>query len=429
MEFTGAIVALGFVVVALVSRRLDRSPITTTMVFVAIGLALGPEVLDFADPESVFGQTGLASFLLITTLTIVLFTDASAINSARWSDDVIPARLLGIGLPLMVFIGWLVARQVLPGLETWEAALLATMLAPTDAALGKAVIANRRVPQRMRQALNVESGLNDGIALPLFVVFLEAARVAEDSLPVADLAAELGRQVGVAVIVGGGVGWLGARAVMWAQRRRTAEGYWLQIGVVALAIGAYALADPLGGSGFIAAWVAGFLFGHGYRRSDPDQPPIHEFGEAIGTWLTMSSFLLFGLFLGPILRELTWPVVVYAVLSLVVLRLVSVIVATLRGRLSWQSVAYIGWFGPRGLATVILSIEVLETDELAGADLVARTALFAVALSVVLHGATAWWWSNAYATFMQRRPDAGRMAEHDETPQVRAPRRFDHDMS
>lgn len=425
MEFTAAIVAVGFVLFALVSRRLDRSPVTGTMLFTALGLVLGPEVLGFADFTGFVGQTELVTFVLVATLVVVLFSDASAINSTRWRDDVIPARMLGIGLPVMIVLGWLGAELVLGDLEFWEAALLATMLAPTDAALGKAVVSNPRVPQRIRQALNVESGLNDGVALPVFVVFLEAAVASEERLPFADLVVELVRQVGVALAVGIAIGWLGARGFTWAQRRATADRDWLEIGVVALAGAAYAFSDPLGGSGFIAAWVAGFVFGRSCVSEHGEGAALHEFSETTGAWLTMVSFVLFGVYLGPVLTSLTWPIVLYGVLSLVVFRMAAVAVSLLGSGLERTSVAYLGWFGPRGLATIILSIEVLDLGELAGTATITDAALFAVGLSVLLHGVTAWWGSNAYADAMERHPQAGSMVEDVVGIEVRMPRRFE----
>lgn len=422
MEYTAAIIAFAFVAFALVSRRLDRSAVTGTIVFTALGLVIGPEVLGMVDRTGLAGEFELVSLVLVATLVVVLFTDASAINSAAWSDDVIPARLLGIGLPLMIALGWVGASVVLGDLEVWEAAILAAMLAPTDAALGKAVVSNPRVPRRIRQALNVESGLNDGVALPVFVVFVEAAIVAEGQLPVAELVGELVRQVGVAVAVGIAVGWVGALGVAEARRRATADALWVEIGVVALAAGAYSLAVPLGGSGFIAAWCAGFVFG---RRSRDTTHAVHEFAEATGAWLTMGSFLLFGIYLGPVLAELTWPIVAYGVLSLVVFRLVAVAVATLGAGLARASVLYLGWFGPRGLATLILSIEIAELSGLDGAATITDAALFAVALSVLAHGVTAWWGSNTYADVIDRHPRAGSLEEDVRPAGVRLPRRFE----
>jgi NhaP-type Na+/H+ or K+/H+ antiporter len=418
MEFAPAIVTAAFIAFALVSRRLERSPITGPMLFVALGVIIGPQALDISRS---FDQTGLVDAVLTVTLTIVLFTDASAINSSNWKQDaLIPGRLLGIGLPLTIIAGWVLALVMLGDLELWEAAVLGTMLAPTDAALGKAVISNPRVPQRIRQALNVESGLNDGIALPVFIVFLEAAKVSEDSLAISDFLVELVLEVGIAVAVGVFLGWLAAKLLRWASATKMAQHYWLEIAVVALALLAYALADPLGGSGFIAAWVAGAVFG---RFCIDSQVDTHEFAEAVGDGLTMISFLLFGIFVGPILESLTWEAFLYGVLSLTVIRMAAVAFSLLGSGLKPASVLYLGWFGPRGLATIILAIAVIDATELEGANLITDAALVTVVLSVVAHGATAWWGSNAYADRVEDMADSEEMVEHEPAPVVRVPRR------
>ena len=163
-EYVTAIVAIAVTVFAVVSKRLSRSVVTGTMAFTALGVIVGPEVLDLVDFGGLLGEPEFVSLVLTGTLVIVLFTDASAINASNWRDDIVPARLLGIGLPLSIVFGWAAALVVLGDLEIWEAAVLGAMLAPTDAALGKSVVSNPRVPLRIRQALNIESGLNDGIA-------------------------------------------------------------------------------------------------------------------------------------------------------------------------------------------------------------------------------------------------------------------------
>jgi NhaP-type Na+/H+ or K+/H+ antiporter len=418
MEFVPAIVAIAFIAFALVSRRLERTPITGPMLFVALGVILGPQVLDISRS---FDQTNLVEVVLTVTLTIVLFTDASAINSSDWKQDaLIPGRLLGIGLPLTIVAGWVLALVMLGDLELWEAAVLGTMLAPTDAALGKAVISNPRVPQRIRQALNVESGLNDGIALPVFIVFLEAAKVSEESLAITDFLVELVKEVGIAVAIGILLGWLGAKLLQWASATKMAQHYWLEISIVALALLAYALANPLGGSGFIAAWVAGAVFGRFCVDAEVD---THEFSEAVGDGLTMISFLLFGVFVGPVLESLTWEAFLYGVLSLVLIRVAAVAVSLIGSGLRPASVLYLGWFGPRGLATIILAIAVIDATELEGANLITDAALVTVVLSVVAHGATAWWGSNAYADRVEDMADPDEMVEHEPAPVVRVPRR------
>ena len=425
MALVSAIIAVAFVAFAVVSRRLSRSVLTGTMLFTALGVALGPEVLDLVDYASLVDRFELLSLVLTGTLVIVLFTDASAINSSNWRNDILPARLLGIGLPVAIALGWLLAAVLLGTLEIWEAAVLGTMLAPTDAALGKAVVSNERVPSRIRQALNIESGLNDGISLPLFLVFLETALVAEDSLAISDIVVTLLEQVGIALIVGIAVGWIGAIAIAWGRSSGAALGYWLEIALVGLAVGAYAIATPLGGSGFIAAWVAGYVFGTRFVSAADD--PLPEFAEALGDLLTMASFFVFGIFLGPVLAELTWQIVLYGVLSLAAVRMIAVAVALVGSKMRWQSVLYIGWFGPRGLATIILTIEVIDQSTLDGASTIADAALFTVALSVLLHGVTAWWGSNTYADSVESHPKRTDLAEGLEPrSQVRVPFRARH---
>jgi NhaP-type Na+/H+ or K+/H+ antiporter len=425
MNATPAVLAVALVAFAVVSKRLSRSAVSGTMLFTALGLAVGPEVFDLVDFSGPLGRSDFVTLLLTGTLVIVLFTDASAINSSNWHDDIIPARLLGVGLPIAILAGWLLAAVMFDALEFWEAAVLGTMLAPTDAALGKAVVSNERVPQRIRQALNIESGLNDGVALPIFLVFVETASVAEQSLAVSDMVAELGEQVGIALVVGIGDGWFGARAIAWGRSSGNAIGYWLEVGVVGLAVAAYALATPLGGSGFIAAWVAGLVFGRRLVTSGDDTLP--EFAEASGDLLTMGSFFVFGIFLGPVLAALQWQTVVYAVLSLTVVRMLAVAISLAGANMQLPSILYMGWFGPRGLATIILTIEVVGESTLDGSSTIADAALFTVALSVVVHGASAWWGSNAYANHVEGHPRRADLVEaRQPASAVRVPLRARH---
>ncbi len=362
-------------------------------------------MLDLVDFSGLLGEPEFVSLVLTGTLVVVLFTDASAINASNWRDDIVPARLLGIGLPLAIVFGWVVAFVVLGDLEIWEAAVLGAMLAPTDAALGKAVVSNPRVPLRIRQALNVESGLNDGICLPLFIVFLETAQAAESSLSVADVVTELVEQVGIAVVVGVVVGVVGARVIRWGRTSGSASSYWLQVGLLSLAVAAYAFATPLGGSGFIAAWVAGAFFGRSNRAARDVDESLPVFAETTGDVLTMISFFVLGVYLGPVLADLTWQIVVYGVLSLAVVRLVSVVISLTGEHMRVSTLLYMGWFGPRGLATLILTIEVVGSSGLDHASTIANTALFTVALSVFAHGADGVVGVERYADAIEEHPD------------------------
>src|SRR5829696_5591788 len=250
--------------VALVSRRLAPTPVSGPMVLVAAGLACGPVGLDLID---ISRDSEAVTLLLEVALVAVLFTDAAGV---RWSalrrDDALPLRLLGLGLPLTMVLGTIGAWLLLPGFSIWECALIAVILAPTDAALGQPAIADPRVPTTIRQGLNVESGLNDGIALPFFVVLLAAATGDSDGarpVQVFFLALGLSTAVGVAV------GWLGARLLAWSSAAGWVSEEWHRVPALTFAALGYAVTVSMGGSGFITAWVAGLVFGAVWRRNVP----------------------------------------------------------------------------------------------------------------------------------------------------------------
>src|SRR5512143_1678878 len=362
------------------------------MLFLVVGLALGPFGLDLVslarDPEPIRA-------LLELTLVLVLFTDAAAVPfQALRRAHALPIRLLAVGLPLTIGLSWLLAWPLLPGLSGWELALVGVILAPTDAALGQSAIANPGVPAVVRYGLNVESGLNDGMALPFFVLFLAAAAGHGGQGPLR----VLWRALVASTVLGGVTGWLAGFAERWAQAQGWVSRLWRQILVVATALGGYFLALAVGGSGFIAAWVAGLAFGSTQRHpAIPDDRLGHdgglrrtaEFAEDLAGLLTLMSFLVFGaVLLGPALQHLGWRPVVYALVSLTVVRMLPVAVALRGSRLRWPTVAYIGWFGPRGLASLVLGLLVLE-EAVSGVALIAQTVAITVGLSILTHGATA----------------------------------------
>ncbi len=400
MSFGFPLLAGFTIVYALFARRLSTTPVTGPMLFTAFGVVMGSSVIGLIEPERNLEGVRL---LLEVTLVIVLFTDAFALHTSRWREDaVIPARLLGIGLPLTMVAGWAVALLLFPDLEVWEAGLVGVLLAPTDAALGQAVVANKRVPERIRQALNVESGLNDGLALPVFFVFLEVAKAAEGSARMADILVEIVRELAIAGGIGIAVGVAGAFVLKAATERRWTDSGWSQIMLGALALAAWATADAAGGSGFIAAWVAGAAFGPIARES---LPSVHDFAEESGHLLSLLSMFVFGaVALGPKLGELTWAIVLYAGLSLTAIRMIPVAIAMGRSHLDRPTIAYLGWFGPRGLASMILVLIVIQESDLAGGTTITRLMVATVGLSVFAHGATAAWGANRYADWCERHP-------------------------
>jgi NhaP-type Na+/H+ or K+/H+ antiporter len=420
MEGVG--IALGAIAVyALVAGRLDRWSITAPIVLVATGAVLGQGAVDVlhvtANAESI-------KVLAELTLAVLLFVDASTIQLRNAGTDLsIPGRLLGIGLPLTMALGALVARVVL-GVSWAEAALVAAILAPTDAALGLAVVTNRAVPTRIRHALNIESGLNDGIVTP-FVVFFLAVVVAEDEhrhwvlggLKELALAAAFG--VAIGVVMGAAAAW--ARRAGWTTHLSEA------LVVLSVALLAYEGSVAIGGNGFVAAFVAGAAFGSAGRHSFAGAT---ELTEDVGLFASFAVWLVFGaVFVGPVLAEgLRGWQVLYAVLSLTVVRMVPVALALLGSGLRRDTVAFVGWFGPRGLASVVFTL--LAYEEIHGigptATLVGVTT-WTILLSVLAHGLSAGPLAALYARRLSGAP-AG-LPELAESTGVHTRRRSLHDPS
>jgi NhaP-type Na+/H+ or K+/H+ antiporter len=388
-----AVLASVIFLFGLVSRRLEGTFLTAPLVFVAAGVILGPAGLALVelklDDHSVLllGEIALA---------IVLFTDAARTNlSALRQNEVLPLRLLGIGMPLTIALGTFVATLVLTDLTFWEAAIVGTVLAPTDAALGQAVVNNPRVPIRIRQALNVEAGLNDGLSVPFLALFLTLA-VAEEELQSASYWIRFAlEQVGLGVLVGVGVGLAGGWLVSWASKREWMTESFERLVLLALAIIAWALADQIGGNGFIAAFVGGLVVGPTVERVGEQ---LLRFTEAEGQLLNLSVFFVFGVLVIGLIQPLSLQVALYALLSLSVIRMLPVAVSLAGTHLRSVSVLFMGWFGPRGLASIVLGLIVVsEAPLLAGREQIELVVALTVLVSVLLHGFTAAPLSTAYA--------------------------------
>jgi sodium/hydrogen antiporter len=394
------LIVLALVVFAfgLVSRRLEGTVFTAPLVFVAAGVILGPAGLGLVE----FGLDDHTVLLLgEIALATVLFTDAARTNlSALRQNEALPLRLLGIGMPLTIALGTVVAALVLTDLTLWEAAIVGTVLAPTDAALGQAVVSNPRVPVRLRQALNVEAGLNDGLSVPFLALFLILAEAEEEHLSANLWIRFTLEQVGLGVLVGVGVGLAGGWLVSQASRRGWMTDSFQRLALLALALIAWALADQIGGNGFIAAFVGGLAVGPTVERVGEQ---LIRFTEAEGQLLNLSVFLIFGVLALGLIGSLSWEVALYALLSLTVIRMLPVALSLIGTRLRGVSVLFAGWFGPRGLASIVLGlIVVAEAPLLAGRDEIELVVTLTVLLSVLLHGVTAAPLSAVYARQVDR---------------------------
>lgn len=364
--------------VIVVSGKLDRVWLTEPLLAAALGVAAGLYVVDTVDIESPMILT-----LLELTLALVLFSDASRIDLAHLRDGYPwPLRMLLLGLPLAIALGAGVAGWYL-GLPLGLALLLGVILAPTDAALVEPVLDSDRVPERVRQTINIESGLNDGLAVPLLLLAIgvvdagEGAGAGEAVLLVLS-------QIGIGI--GGGlvVGWLGARLI-----GRGAETGWMntlhqKIAAVVLAIVCFSTVQLLGGSGFVATFIAGGLMSHLIR---PRANYLYEFAREEGHALVLVAFFIFGAGPGADLLEGGVPLqaIVVALVSLLVVRPVSIAVSLIGQRLSPRTVVYLGWFGPRGLATIVFFL--VATEKLASVDsMVLDIVTTTVLLSILAHG-------------------------------------------
>jgi NhaP-type Na+/H+ or K+/H+ antiporter len=401
------VLAAVFVAYALVASRLDRWWISAPMVFVAAGLILGPNVSSIL-PFSLSGKALLTVTEL--TLALLLFSDASTVRLRDVGGDAeLPGRLLSIGLPLTIGAGALLAYFVLPGAGWALAALIATILAPTDVALGLAVVTNRAVPVRIRRALNVESGLNDGIATP-FVTLFVAVVAADEGLTPHDWGVAAVKEIALAVVAAAVVGFAGGKLLGYAKGRGWTSEVSEQLAILGLALVAYEGSLAIGGNGFVAAFGAGIAFGAVTRGHDLTVPG--EFTETVGLAASFLVWTAFGaLFVGEIFsRALSARPILYALLSLTVIRMVPVALALAGTKLRLATVGFMGWFGPRGLASVVFMLVALEEFDHshAGSTLV-EAATWTILLSVVLHGISAAPLAARYGALIAR---AGDVAEN-----------------
>ncbi|MET0771729.1 MAG: cation:proton antiporter [Candidatus Limnocylindrales bacterium] len=386
METHLAILALLIAGYALVAARLGRLSVGPALAFVAIGILISDDVIG---PVSLEPAAEPVKVLAEATLTLLLFADASALRARAVERDIRPvARLLIVGLMLTIGLGTVGAFLVFPGISLGLALLIGAALAPTDAALGQPVVTNPAVPARIRRVLSVESGLNDGIATPF--VFVALALATAEATGTGGWLSEALLDVGIGVAVGVGLGFLGGRLLSIADARHWTSSVSRQLFVLALAGACYLVAVGAGGNGFIGAFVGGLAFGRGSKEREDSAV---RFVEEQGSLLAIGVWTAFGLSVaGELLTSLWDPrAIAYALLSLTVIRMLPVAIALLGARFRPLSVLFVGWFGPRGLASIVFLIIGLESLEHAGieADPFVSAVAWTVFLSVILHGLTA----------------------------------------
>jgi len=384
------LIVLGVVAIyALMARWIELSIITLPMIFTGLGIALGGTGLDLVPMGA--GNEVIHAFVEIT-LVLVLFSDASGVKRQNLSGSnvTIPLRMLLIGMPLTVVLGTLVAIWVSPN-QPWALALLvAAILTPTDAALGQSVVSNPSVPKHISQSINIESGLNDGLAFPIVLLAaITAARAtgyeggqAPDNVAVFALL-----QIAVGLLAGAMVGYGAAKLLDFAIGRNATTTVAQGLYFLSVAFLAYFGAELVGGNGFIAAFVGGLVFGNTLRAPSEF---IQEFMEGEGQLLTLATFFIFGSVLAPIgLEHASWKTVTLALLFLTVVRMLPIWLSLTGLKLSSYEKIFLGWFGPRGLASILFALLVLEDFPIPGAQELTACVVLTVLISIVLHGVSA----------------------------------------
>jgi len=380
-----AVLAIFAFVYSAIGGRLERTPFSGALVFAAFGLIVGPLGLDLLRLD--VDAEGIRSLAEIT-LALVLFIDASNANLGVLKRQIrLPRRMLAFGLPLTILLGFAFGVLLFDGLGLLEVALIATMLAPTDAALGKAVVTNESVPAEIRESLNVESGLNDGICGPVLLVFLALATGASEGGGTTMLALTLvAEEIGIGLAVGIGLTFAATKLLAVCAEKGWVTETWRQLPVIALAVACFALAQYVGGSGFIASFAGGIYFGWVAKKH---RHRLLLAAEGTGDTLALITWVVFGaVVVGQTPSSFSWQAVVYALLSLTVIRMLPVFLVLAGTGLHTDEKLFMAWFGPRGLASIVFGVIVIQA-QLPGGDTITMTVALTIIFSIIAHGISA----------------------------------------
>lgn len=383
-----SVLVLGY---AVVSERVSRSFVAPALIFMVLGMALGPFGLHLLDAgPATDGYTVLAQL----ALTLILFNQASKLRFDRIREHgPVALRLLVVGIPLSVGLGTLTAAALLPVLPWWEAVCLAAIVAPTEVALIEALIEDHRIPERVRHALSVESGFYDGFALAILLAALGLASEQTGDSATHWIRFVISTEL-YSLLVGAVVGSLGGALVAWSRRRDWISDIWAQLATLALALICFQIGEEIHASGFVAAFTGGLAFSFITRREahgpGADGWVSTQVSDAAAQLLELMVFAMFGAF--AVIdgwRHANWRVIVFALLALFAVRMVAVMVSLLGTGLPPASRLFISWFGPRGIGTVVLGLLVIDRGETQHSDVIAVVVVVVVTLSLVLHSVSA----------------------------------------
>jgi len=396
--YSFSIIAFLLLSFSLFSQKIHKSPITAPIIFTFFGFILGPDLLNLVNLQV---SNEITKIIAILTLVLVLFTDASRMQlKSIQKYHNIPVRLLVIGLPLTFLFGWFFAYFFFPQLAFFELALLSAVLCPTDAALIHGVVSFPRVPLRIRQALNIESGLNDGLMVPIVVGLISIVSALETTITPNSWIILLVREIAIGFIVGFFLGNLGGKICEFTHRKKWMDHTFEEISAIAVALLAYTLSELLYGNGFIGAFTSG-LFISNYAKSM--KKSIQDFASTEGQLLTLLLFFIFGSsFVATAISKISFSIFIYAILSLTVIRMIPVSLSLLGCGLRGPTYLYLGWFGPRGIASIVFAFLVLEKVPTASGQFIFDVAVATILLSIFIHGLTSMLGANWYSRVINR---------------------------
>jgi len=354
-------ILIGVLLIGAVSKRIRDTVITLPMLYVLFGLLGG---LVFTDHIELSFEDPVVHTISSLALMLVLAIDGSRIKLSSFSrDHNLPVRLLLIGLPLTIAIGTLLGVAMFKGMEFWAVAILAVILTPADGDLAVRAFENLKVPVRIRQALNIEGGVDDGFAMPFLLLFISLAISMNQGYPRGYFVLFAVTHILSGVLAGLVMGYLGAKYIDWGDRSGWMSSRYQKIGWLALVILTFLLSEELGGNGFIATFVFGLISASVMSKSEIDT--LDEFAEAENTLLMFVTYMIFGMvMLAPTLKHITPPMIIYALLSLTIVRMLPVAISMIGTKLQPITVLFMGWFGPRGIASILYILVVLETEEI-----------------------------------------------------------------
>ena len=386
MVYQNVLIFAAFILIySLFAKRIEKTVISGPFITIIVGILIGPLVLDLINLK--IGSEGYR-IIAELALALVLFNDAANTNIRELIKHIsIPVRLLFIGLPLTIALGMFSGFIIFKGFSWIEIGILATLLAPTDAALGKPVVANPSVPSKIKESLNVESGLNDGICVPVlfFFIALFSAQTGE-GLSFSFGLLLFAEEIGIGLIAGLATIFIMDKLVHYSENHQWISKSWKTVVIITLAFSCFTAAQLAGGSGFIACFTGGLLYSVINRKYKHE---LLEASEGAGDTLSMLTWFIFGsVVIAKNIRFFTWETIIYALLSLTLIRMIPVLLALIKTGLPWKEKLFISWFGPRGLASIVFAIIIFDIG-LPHKETIILTAICTILLSVISHGFTA----------------------------------------